>query len=357
MADDGRPRTTVPTTGSGEKGASVDLIEWGVPLIEWLQARAWLHAPAEALSTVGDVRFMILWIPAVAWAVDARLGRRLLLAMTAWGALNSLLKMIFAQPRPYWVATTVEPIASESSFGFPSGHAAFAVCVWGALALAVPRRWVRVLAGVMILGIGTSRVVLGVHWPADVIGGWLLGGLVLAIVTWADGGRRPGQRRSPMGAIGPVGDITAMFLAGVLPLALTALVAELAPPPEPTWLTLGGRGAAAILPTSLLGAGALTGGLFGAVVGSAIASQRRHPEPVGLKVEDRILRVVVGLAVIVLLAGALGGGIDEGSQAAVPLGWLLGAATTWWVLDGAPRAFGRLRLAGGGLGANSPTAT
>ncbi|MDX1511441.1 MAG: phosphatase PAP2 family protein [Nitriliruptorales bacterium] len=331
----------------------MDLIEWGVPVIEWLQARAWLHTPAEVFSTLGDVRFMILWIPPVAWGVDARLGRRLLLAMTAWGAVNSLLKMAFAQPRPYWVSEAVEPIAAESSFGFPSGHAAFAVCVWGALALAVPRRWVRVLAAVMILGIGTSRVVLGVHWPADVIGGWLLGAGVLVIVTWADGGRRPGEHRSPLGAIGPVGDITTMFLGGVLPLALTALVAGLAAPTDPTWLELGGRGSAAILPTSLVGAGALTGGFFGAVVGSAIASERRHPSPAGLSAEDRILRVVVGLAVIVLLAGALGGGIDAGARAATPLAWLLGAATTWWVLDGAPRAFARLRLDGRKPGANS----
>ena len=337
------------------KAALVDLIEWGVPLIEWLQARAWLHTPAEVFSTLGDVRVMILWIPAVAWAADARLGRRLLLAMTAWGAVNSLVKMAFGQPRPYWVSAAVEPIASESSFGFPSGHAAFAICVWGALALAVPRRWVRLLAVIMILGIGTSRVILGVHWPADVIGGWLLGAVVLMIVTWADGGRRPGRHRSPFDAFGPVADIASILLAGVLPLALTALAADLVPPTPPVWLELGGRGTASLLPTSLIGAGALTGGLFGVLVGSANTAGRHERAPADLSVEDRVLRVVVGLAVIVLLAGALGSWIDDGSRTAAPLAWLLGAATTWWVLDGAPRAFARLRLGGHAPEADFPS--
>jgi undecaprenyl-diphosphatase len=66
------------------------------------------------------------------------------------------------------------------TFAFPSGHAANATMVWLCLALLVPRRprtrALAVWAAVWLaLAVGTTRVMLGVHWPSDVIGGWALG--------------------------------------------------------------------------------------------------------------------------------------------------------------------------------------
>jgi len=330
----------------------VELIQWGVPLIEWLQSQAWLEDPARLFSALGDVRIMILWIPAVAWAVDWRLGRRLLLAMTAWGAVNTLVKVVASQPRPYWVEASVAPLASESSFGFASGHAAFAMVVWGALALAVPKRWVRVLAAVMIVGIGASRIVLGVHWPADVIGGWLLGAGVLALVVWADGGIRPGTRTSPLTSLGPIGGMVATGLLGVLPLAVATVAASRVGPVDPDWLALGARGAEAIDPTRLVGAGLLAGGLLGAVAGSVISTARGQVPPIELPIVHRVLRVANGLLVLVFVTWSLGGMVDRASITSVPLAWLLGAAVGWWVLDGSQRLFDRM-----GLSAVVPTAT
>ena len=66
------------------------------------------------------------------------------------------------------------------SLAFPSGHAANATIVWLCLALLVPRtprgRAFAVWGAVWLaLAIGLSRVLLGVHWPSDVIGGWAFG--------------------------------------------------------------------------------------------------------------------------------------------------------------------------------------
>jgi len=66
------------------------------------------------------------------------------------------------------------------TFAFPSGHAANATLVWLCLALLVPRgdrtRALAVWAAVWLaLAVGASRVMLGVHWPSDVIGGWAFG--------------------------------------------------------------------------------------------------------------------------------------------------------------------------------------
>jgi undecaprenyl-diphosphatase len=90
--------------------------------------------------------------------------------------LETAVKQLVRRPRPVWT----DPVAHASSFSFPSGHAAgTAVLCTALLVLGLPslrRRapWV-VLAGVMIVAVAASRVLLGVHYPSDVLGGALLG--------------------------------------------------------------------------------------------------------------------------------------------------------------------------------------
>jgi undecaprenyl-diphosphatase len=76
---------------------------------------------------------------------------------------------------------------------FPSGHAASSMIFYLALAIALTAgtRWHRAAAGgavVLSLLIGTSRVMLGVHWPSDVIGGWAFGMLWVLLTL------RPAER-------------------------------------------------------------------------------------------------------------------------------------------------------------------
>ena len=71
-------------------------------------------------------------------------------------------------------------LVQVQSLSIPSGHAANATLVWLCLALLVPRtaraRTLAIWGAVWLsLAIGLSRVVLGVHWPSDVIGGWAFG--------------------------------------------------------------------------------------------------------------------------------------------------------------------------------------
>lgn len=106
-----------------------------------------------------------------------------------WGALVLLLVLtgtgrLIVELTKDWAAR-VRPDAHEhlvpvQSLAFPSGHAANATTVWLALAfLVVPAgraRAIAVWAAVFIaLAVGASRVMLGVHWPTDVIGGWAFG--------------------------------------------------------------------------------------------------------------------------------------------------------------------------------------
>ncbi|MGQ0590085.1 MAG: phosphatase PAP2 family protein [Sphingosinicella sp.] len=73
-----------------------------------------------------------------------------------------------------------EPLVAVETLAFPSGHAANATLVWLGLALLLPRsermRAFAVWGAVWLaLAVGISRVMLGVHWPSDVIAGWSFG--------------------------------------------------------------------------------------------------------------------------------------------------------------------------------------
>jgi undecaprenyl-diphosphatase len=104
---------------------------------------------------------------------------------------SSLLKLGFGRARPDLIAH----LDHQMSFSYPSGHATSAAVVYLLLAWLAPPRWRRfawALAVAMILLNGFSRIMLGVHWASDIVGGTLLGtAFALLGVAWV---RRDGPR-------------------------------------------------------------------------------------------------------------------------------------------------------------------
>lgn len=114
-----------------------------------------------------------LWL----WrAGRGRLGLVLLLIALIGRGLSETQKYWIARPRP-----ELEPhLVAVKTSSFPSGHATSSMIFYLTLALALTAgtRWHRpAIIGAVLLSllIGTSRVILGVHWPSDVIGGWAFG--------------------------------------------------------------------------------------------------------------------------------------------------------------------------------------
>ncbi|MEA4811513.1 MAG: phosphatase PAP2 family protein [Anaerolineaceae bacterium] len=141
----------------------------------------WLQGLSKLLSFLGTETFYILVMPAVYWCVDALAGLRLGMILVLSGTLNGLLKLIFKMPRPYWVDSRVKSIGHEKSFGLPSGHAMNAAALWGQLSREFRQRWITWACIALIVLIGLSRLVLGVHFTLDVTLGWVLGLAVLLL--------------------------------------------------------------------------------------------------------------------------------------------------------------------------------
>jgi undecaprenyl-diphosphatase len=135
----------------------------------------------------------IFWTPLgifLAWRLAAR-GQRQAAALLALAALGGEawqqgLKLLFRRPRP----EAFFDLAQPETYSFPSGHSVASGCFYGSLAMiaaaqarsATRRRAIWGGAIALIAVVGLSRIYLGVHYPTDVLGGYLAALAWLAIL-------------------------------------------------------------------------------------------------------------------------------------------------------------------------------
>ena len=131
-----------------------------------------------------------------AWLWYRKRGRfalALLIVILVGRGLSEVQKFAIARPRPM-----IEPhMVAVKTYSFPSGHATSSMIFYLtlALALAPPERRGLFAAGAILLSlaIGVSRIMLGVHWPSDVVGGWSFG-LLWVLVALPPAERFSGAR-------------------------------------------------------------------------------------------------------------------------------------------------------------------
>lgn len=152
----------------------------------------WLESFGRDLTALGSIGVLtIVSLATVGFLLLARRGRTaaFVFASTVGGMIASdLLKRLFERARP----DIVEHAAYVASTSFPSGHAMLSAAVYLTLGALVARLvrdrrlklYVMLSAAFLAMAIGVSRVYLGVHWPSDVLAGWIAGAL-WALLCWA----------------------------------------------------------------------------------------------------------------------------------------------------------------------------
>ena len=174
--------------------------DWEIRLMEWLQHAVGSEGPLlsvlSSFSAFGEQLLLVLVMGFLYWGWNKEFGKYggvNVLAACVW---NPLIKNIALRLRPYFASDKIqllrkiEPDAdvmdvAAQGYSFPSGHSSSAVSLYGSLASHEKKnRLLLTLAFVLPLLVGISRVVVGAHYPTDVLCGWALGLLVVLLVPW-----------------------------------------------------------------------------------------------------------------------------------------------------------------------------
>ena len=136
----------------------------------------------QLITIFGEQIVLISIISIIYWALDKKFGEYIAYSVLTSVLLNNAIKDIFKMTRPRGeegIRTLREQTAT--GYSFPSGHTQSASSFYGAMAIYLKNRAMYIIATVMIILIGFSRLYLGVHYPKDVIVGGMLGVLTSLI--------------------------------------------------------------------------------------------------------------------------------------------------------------------------------
>jgi membrane-associated phospholipid phosphatase len=290
------------------------------------------------LSFLGTEDFLLLLVPFIFWCVDSGFGARLLFLVVISDFINGLLKWLFHLPRPYWIDSRVTPLESEVSYGLPSGHMQSATVGWGYLAVRINRWWMWLISALVIVGVATARVALGMHFVGDVIGGLIVGLIVLTAFVLIE------PRVTRWIAPQPIGvQIATAFLAS-LAMIVVVLIARsaLGGITDPIgWAQLGGSIDPRRLDTPVTDAAIV----FGAGAGLALLKRSGGFNARG-PWSKRLARLALGLIVLIILRFGLSAIFPREPE---PVGAIFRYARyvimVLWATWLAPWVFVKLRLA------------
>jgi membrane-associated phospholipid phosphatase len=313
--------------------------------IDWILAiqslGSWLELPMKFFTFLGFEDFFFLVLPLVYWSIDAGLGLRIALILATSNYLNSIVKLLFAAPRPYWVSTQVEPFSVESTFGIPSGHAQNAAALWGIMAARVNQRWAWVVSSILIFLIGFSRLYLGMHFVHDVVAGWLIGFVILfAFLKFWDPVAAWLKTKTLSQQVMIAFLVSLIMIAGGI-LSGVPLNAYVFPV---DWRDNALRAGPLPDPISLESLVTSAASFFGLASGAAWIASRGGYETSG-PIEKRALRYVIGLVGIMILWFGLGQLFPRGEEI-VPLilRYIRYSLVGLWITAGAPWLFFHFKL-------------
>lgn len=273
--------------------------------VEWVQGwgSGW-ESFMKLASELGNPLWYVLVVAVVYWCIDPRVGLRFGLFIFLSGAINEPLKQLAGSPRPFWLSREIVTFGPGSNaFGMPSGHSQVGSVAWAYLISSFGRRWIPLGVGVGAL-IGLSRIYLGMHFPSQVVAGWIIGALLLYLMGHFEDRFLAWFNAKPVATqFGLAGAATtALLLAGA---AAIAVRSGWNVPPD--WITNAeGRldEGEELRPVDGAGTAAGVGAFAGAALGAVLANARNAIEPAP-DMTKRLLRLPVGIVVMVVSVAAV----------------------------------------------------
>ncbi|MFQ5398750.1 MAG: phosphatase PAP2 family protein [Anaerolineae bacterium] len=314
------------------------LFTFGIDATRWLQdIYPQLEGFFQFISQLGREEFYLALLPLIYWCLDKRFGKQLAYVFLTATAFNAMLKHAFRGPRPYWLESSIG-LSQEESYGVPSGHTQLATAFYFMVAVWLRRPWVWLLAILMALLMGVSRVYLGMHFVHDVGAGFLIAVLlVVAYILW----RRYLEERFSKRILG-----YRLMVSAAVPLALAVIYVGIllligAPDSSVQW--------AAFIPDAELsgmkGMATSFGALLGLSIGIVLEGSRVRFMAKG-PIWKRITRYIIGFVITVGIWGGLRAVFpSDPLWLALPLRILRYFLTLLWIGLYAPMSFVRLGLA------------
>ncbi|MBQ9606672.1 MAG: phosphatase PAP2 family protein [Lachnospiraceae bacterium] len=173
-------------------------MEWEANLIEWAQAHiGGLGSYVELLAFLGAETGLLMIVLIVMFCWKKEVGQKLALIVACVNMWLPMIKSVVLRPRPFMkYPDRVKPLVVDAEgaakdvaaqgYSFPSMHSASIPAVYFPLAYEAKKKWLWILAAVLTVLVGISRPIAGMHYPTDVLAGWILGFAVIGIFAFLD---------------------------------------------------------------------------------------------------------------------------------------------------------------------------
>lgn len=123
-----------------------------------------------------ELPILVLFTATMYWCINKKVGQKILFSLVSSITLNTGIKEFVKAPRPIGIkGLDSMRVSTATGYSFPSGHTQSATTFWVSLMMILKKTWIYLLGTIIIIGVGISRLYLAVHWPIDVLFGWIFG--------------------------------------------------------------------------------------------------------------------------------------------------------------------------------------